>query len=206
MALSSYAELKDEIQSWAHRSDTEMVSRIDTFILLAEKEMWTKLQIRDMEALSTSSLSISSRYLALPSGFESMRSISLVSGGKYHDLYSARPSNLRIKDGAGIPSHYCITSQIEFDRIPSSAFTAEIRYFKALTGLSSSNTTNAVLSRFPLIYLHGALKYFGLWAEDVDFHNTYAALFLGAVDDANAKDMKASKGAAASMQIRGSTP
>lgn len=206
MALSSYAELKDEIQSWAHRTDTEMVSRIDTFILLAEKEMWSRLQIRDMEDLSSSSLSTSSRYLALPSAFIAMRSINLVSGSKYYDLDSALPSNLRITDGAGIPSHYCITSQIEFDRIPSSAFTAEIRYFKSLTGLSSSNTTNSVLTRFPLIYLYGCLKYYGAWAQDLDFHNAYAALFSAAIDDANTQDMKGRKGAAPRMQIRGSTP
>lgn len=203
MSISTYAELKVSIENWAKRSDIGGV--IDTFIDLAEADMWQRLEIRDMDTRATATTG-SDRFLALPAGFIKMRKLTLVSGSVRYTLRQQTPESMNLNSASGIPTDFTVTSQLEFNRTPGSAYTAEMQYYKELDALSASNTSNGVLTRFPNIYLYGSLMYFAQWAMDDNMLAKYSALFYAAINDANEKDRKGRHGPAPQMRIEGSTP
>lgn len=201
MALTTYAELKQAIQDYTKRPDS--TSMLDTFIDLAESDIWERLRIRDMESRTTSTAT--TRYLALPTGFVELRRLSIVSSSRY-ELEYATPESLRIDSTSGVPKYFTITSQIEFDRVPDTSYSVEFQYYASLTALSNSNTSNAVLSRFPMVYLYGSCMHLALWALDLELFNSYSMLFNGAIEAANKSDKKGRYGKAKAMRIEGSTP
>ncbi len=157
MSLDTYANLKTTIQNWSRRND--IPAHVDDVIDLCEAEIYNNsqspLKVREMEVRATATAPTSDRYIALPTGFLEMRRLSLITGGQDIDIVHTTPESMRINEAAGRPDYFTVTSQIEFDRIPDSAYTLEMLYYKKPTALSSSNTTNDVLTNYPNVYLWG---------------------------------------------------
>jgi hypothetical protein len=202
MSLTTYLGLKDSIESWSHRND--VANRLDDFIDLAESEMYRHLRIRDMETRTTATTS--GRYLALPTGFLEMRRVRLISGAQYFELLYSTPEGMYISQDSGIPGVYTITSQLEFDRSPDSAYTIEYQYYASLSALSAGSPTNAILTRFPNIYLFGSLWALYLWALQEDKAEYYYGKFMQAIQTANREDSKGRHGPAPAMRYGGPTP
>ena len=204
MAISTYSEIKQSIIRWSHRSDLDTL--IDDFIRLAEVDMFKTtsdhegLEIREMETKSTASAD--TQELALPTGFLSMRS--MVIGDD--DLRYLAPESMQYRNGTGKPLYYTITNQIEFDISPDQAYTVEMVYFAKPTGLSSSNTTNVVLTNHPDIYLYGALWILFTHAMDDENISKYRQFYTQAIDGANAKDEWGRYGSAPYARVNGPTP
>lgn len=210
MAISTYNELKTAVENWFKRTD--VTPRIDDFIDLTEADLWNgpdldgaePLRIRDMEARYTASPS--DRYLVLPDQFLEFRKLRFYSGSQPYELTYSTPESLNVLSGSGQPTSYTITSQLEFNRTPSSSYTMEAQYYKSLTALSSSNTSNAVLTRFPSIYLNGCLYHASQWAKKDQDALTYGLRFVGAIKRANKTDRKGRYGAAKAMRREAPTP
>lgn len=202
MSLTTYLGLRDAIESWSHRND--VASRIDDFIDLAESEMLKWLRIRDMETRSTAVTS--GRYLALPPGFLEMRRLRMISGAQYFELLQSTPEGMYITQDSGMPKLFTVTSQLEFDRTPDSAYTVEMQYYGKPDALSNTNTTNAILTRYPSIYLFGALWALYQWTLQEDKSEYFYSKFMAAVTSANREDKKGRHGPAPAMRYGGSTP
>lgn len=205
MAITTYTELKTAIQNWAKRSD--ILSVIDDFIDLTESDIWQRLRIRDMETESTISTSTTLRTASLPTGFLQARRVRI----ERTDLDDVvleyqTPMSMRVIECAGMPRYFTITNQIEFDRVSDEAYTVKMQHYQSLTALSGSNETNAVLTRFPMIYLYGCLFHYGQWAQDDSFVEKYAVLAEGAIAAANTSDRKGRYGPAPGIRIMGATP
>lgn len=190
MAITTYSELKAAIVNWSHRDD--VIALVDDFIDLCEAEIWNDLRIRQMEGRSTAT--VSSRYLALPTDYVDIRRLRLISGSLSYDLDPRPPTSLDIDSSSGIPSSYSVTSQIEFNRTPNGSFTAELQYWKKLTALDGTNTTNAVLTSYPQLYLYGSLYHLFTWTEQDDKAANYKLLFDTLVQDVNTKHKQAGYG------------
>lgn len=204
MPISNYTELKATIETYAKRTD--LGALVDTFIDLAEADLVERVRIRDMEARATAETSTLERFIALPDSFIEMRKLRLYSGGKEYDLNYRVPESLNVAAGAGIPTDYTITSQVEFNKVADAAYTAEMQYYKSLTPLSASNVSNEILTRFPKLYLYGAMFHYSQWAQDDELVNKYSILFDGAINGVNKSDRKGRYGPAKSMRAEGSTP
>lgn len=204
MALDTYTNLKASIRNWSHRND-QPDSLIDDHIRLAETAMWQLLEIRDMSARSTASMG-ATRFLALPDNFIKMRRLSILSGNRVIDLKYATPESMHVVSTTSQPSLFTVTTQLEFDRVPDSTYTVEMTYFKELTALSDSNTTNAVLTRFPDVYLSGALHYLYKWGNFDQEAQSYLVQFSDAIKRANKQDRKGRYGPAMAGRREGVTP
>ena len=214
MSLDTYTNLKATIQDWAH--DSEVQPRVDDIILLCETEIYNPaplqtliavpLRVREMQTRATASADTTSRFLALPTGYLSMRNLTYSTGGKQVDVRLSAPESLRVQSAAGMPRYYTVTSQLEFDRIPDSAYTMEMNYYKKPTALSSSNQTNDILTNYPNVYLFGCLWAFNMFAGE----NNQAALWkqqmLGAIRGANKATKRGAYSAAPVMRTEGLTP
>jgi hypothetical protein len=205
MAISTYAELKQAIINWSKRQDNDVSSVLDDFIDLAEADIWQRLRIREMETRSTANTT-ATRFYSLPTGYQEMRRIKLDRSDKDVTLEFETPFNLKIIESSGTPKNYTITSQIELDRVPDATYTIEYQYYASLTALSNSNTTNAVLTRFPTVYLYACLFHYGQWAQDDEFMAKYATLAEGAINAANENDKRGRYGPGKAAKAQGSTP
>ena len=200
--LTTYEELKTSIQSWAKRDD--LLDELDTFIDMAEADMWIKLRIRDMLARATATLS--GKYIALPTGYIEMRKLVLISGSNTYPLTQQTPESMTDVPSSGIPKSFTVGQQIEFDRTTDASYTVQMHYYRQLTPLSASNTSNAILSRFPMIYLYGALFHFAQWSQDDVMLAKYSDLFDNQMERANKQDRKGRHGPAPAMRTEAATP
>lgn len=208
MALANYSQLYAAIGDWSHREDVG--SYIDDFITLAEKEFYfnldTPLRVREMEALDTSACSTANRFLALPTDFLESRRLDLTVSGLRKPIKYVTPNMLDIQTGTGYPTFFTITDQIEFDILPDQPYVTNLQYYKTLTALDSTNTTNAILTKYPNIYLYGALWALFKWARNDEEAAKFYNDFIRAIDGANIASQRGRYGASASCRPRGATP
>lgn len=207
MSLDTYDNLKLEIIDWSKRPDVDL--KIDTFIDMAETEMFSNpqavLKIRNLETLSTA-VTAGSRFLELPPGYQSARSLNLNINDATNELRFRAPEQMRPVDTVGLPRFFTITNQIEFDRLPDAVYTVNFQYYAIPTGLSSSNATNVVLDDNPNIYLFGCLWALFEYAVDEIQAQKYYARFIAAIVGANKRDKEGRYGPAPAMRIEGATP
>jgi len=207
MSLDTYDNLRQEIIDFSHRDDVDL--KLDTFIDMAETEMFANteeiLKIRSQETLNTTATT-TSRFIALPTGYQSMRSMRLQINNNTSNLRFRAPEQMIRVDTSGLPQFFTVTNQIEFDRTPDALYTIEFQYYAIPTGLSTTNATNVVLDANPNIYLFGCLWALFEYAVDEVSAQKYYLRFINAIRGANKKDKEGRFGPAPAMRIEGSTP
>ena len=206
MALDSYVNLKAAIKRLDGSNDLTDV--LDDAIAMCEAEIYSNadepLRIRAMEVRSTAALS--DRFIALPDNYLSMRGVRLVLPDGNKDVRYATPESLEVKAGSGRPSYFTVTSQIEFDRVPDSAYTIEVAHFAKPAALSSANSSNAVLANYPNIYLFGCMWAVNLFNAEEDKATLYYRGFINSIKGANSESKKGRYGPAPTMKFEGMTP
>jgi len=207
MALSTYDDLVKSIVKWSHRQDLSLL--IPDFIELAETEMYNnegwQLEIRDMETVSTAPTS--GLYLELPPGFEKARSVQLETGHGLVDVKFQAPEQLLRQSTTGQPRFFSVVgNEIEFDRVPDTAYTVQIQYYKKPDPVTAANQTNSVLTNHPNIYLFGALHQVFLYLQDPEQMTVYFSKMQSVIRGANKADKKARYGPAPYMRVEGVTP
>ncbi|HIO02147.1 MAG TPA: hypothetical protein EYN14_09355 [Alphaproteobacteria bacterium] len=208
MALDTYANLKQAIVNITGRNDINEV--VDEAISVTDKEIYANavepLRIRNLETRATASASTSSRFLALPDNFIHMRRLKLQLALGDQDIQYRAPEQLEVYGSSGKPRFFTVTSQLEFDRTPDSAYTVEMQYFQRLPIISVASPTNDILTNFPNIYLYGALSYVYKFSAEEEKSRFYYDEFINAISGANHQDRRGRYGSSPVMRIEGSTP
>lgn len=157
MAITTYSELQTAIANWLDRDD--LTDRIPEFIALAEARFIRKIKHWRMEGRATANTVASTRTMALPSDYYSMRNLKL-NNGSYTDVLEYMSPSVLYEGSSttgGTPKYYTIQgNQIALEPIPDTAYEIEIDYI-SFDVLSDSNTTNWLLTNYPDIYLLGSL-------------------------------------------------
>lgn len=205
MALATYSDLKASVQDWSHRND--VASRIDDFILIAEQEMYNNrvepLIVREQEFRATADTTITSRFIALPDGFNRMRRLLIddkTTSANQYELKFYTPEVLPISSCSGMPSAFTVTSQLEFDRIPDAVYNIDMQYFGTPAALTTAAPTNDILTNYPTIYLAGCLWALFSWANDGQRAAAAYDDFIGAIRGANKADILGRYGPAPTMR------
>lgn len=207
MSLADYSALQTAITNFM--DDSDLSSYIPDFITLCESTLNRRLRCKEMQKRATATLSTSTRFIACPTRFAEMQSFRL-NTTQLHGLKFL--TNAQIDDfyqsTSGKPEYYSVWGdEIEFERLPDSAYTAEMKYFQKVSALSNSNTTNDVLTYHPDLYLYGSL----IAAEAFGFEDNrmglWKAFFEQALEEANREAKKSQRGGS-ELRVRtnGSTP
>ena len=202
MALNNYANLKQAVENWSHRTDISGV--MDDFIDLAESRIDNRLQLRGNEQRATATTS--GRFLALPDYFLEMRRLSVISGAQTYEVHYKAPEQMTIVSASGRPRYYTVTSQLEFDRVPDSSYTMEMSYYRTLAPLDDTTTTNDVLTFYPDLYLYGCLAELYRWAMNEERAVYFDTLFDSKIVEAQKQEGRGRHGPAPAMRVEGSTP
>ena len=188
MALDTYANLKTEIANYLNRTD--LTSYLDTFIDLAESRMARDLRVREMESVDTSITTVAgTQSYDLPTGYLEMRYVTWQSNPYTFLAYMTPPDFFRVYnagEGSGSPSYYTIVgSKIYLGKQPDAANVLELGFFKRPTALSSSNTTNDILTYFPDLYLYASLAESEPFLMNDERLPVWAGLYKEGVNSAN---------------------
>jgi len=172
MAINTYATLQTAVANWLDRSD--LTDRIPEFIALAEARMNRTLRLALMLNVDQTTLGgaatlvAGTRDYALPSGYLQMVDFHLRTS-PITTLSYLTPENMnRMWAGSqgGKPLAYTIFSDnssgtpiksVKLGPSPGSAYDYSIMFYKKIDALSVANTTEAMLTDNPDVYLYGAL-------------------------------------------------
>lgn len=187
MAITTYSNLKSAITNHLDRDDLD--SHVDDFIDIAEARHKREIRCRDM--VTRAPMLVANRYVDLPAGYLEAMSLRLLTDPvtvlDYLNLYEMSRRRL---ESAGKPVWFTVHSQLEFDRSPDQAYSAEIVYYKEFTALSLSNISNALLTRAPDIYLYSALAASAPFLMNDERVALWETLYKNAKDALNAMDRK----------------
>ena len=188
MALATYDDLRQKIIDQSHRDDLDL--QIDDFIKLAETEMLANpeesLKLNDLEQIAELTTSTVSKFLALPADYQKARYVQITIDSDIYPLEFRTPSQLKGRSGTGTPCFYTVNAnQIEFDILPDAAYTVTVKYISTFTPLDSTNTTNAVLTKYPNIYLYGCMAQVGSFTVQEQVEAFYYQKFFAAIKAAN---------------------
>lgn len=188
MALDTQENLIKTVIDYSHRED--LGTKMDDFILLAETEMMSNpiepLKLNLGEKISTAPTDITTRFLALPDGFQSSRKFTITINDGIHGLEFRTPSQLKIRKDTGTPCFFTIRgNEIEFDIISDKIYTVTFTYFAEFQPLTTLNQTNIVLTKYPTIYLYACLRQVFLYSQNTEEANKWTAESLSAIVSAN---------------------
>lgn len=189
MAIATYSDLKTAITDWLARSD--LASKADDFIDLAEAYFNLKLQDLKMQKAGTLTTVANTSTVALPADYLSMVMVSISDDPSPMDKVSLKYINEKYRIAqAGRPEVYCDypDSKIQLGPTPDSAYTLNIIYIYGVPSLSDSNTTNWLLSSFPNLYLSACLYEAAKYIKDYEAQDRFAAETTSFLNDLRAKD------------------
>ena len=188
MALGNYTELKAAVADWAGRTD--LTTPIDyDFLIICEAEMRRRIR----RTTKTSTIYVSAAEIDPPSDMAEPIALILETGNAYNDvpLKIVTPQKLAEVKAmyggvSGIPTHVAYyNSKFQFAPEPNQSYDCTVIYAMQFTALSGSNTTNAILTDAPDIYLFGCMWALTLYLEHDERTPVFKARFDAAIDQYN---------------------
>ena len=192
MALTTYAELKTSVGDWLNRSD--LTTAIPDFISLAEAQIERNLRTRQM--ISRSTATIDTEYAAVPADFLEVKSFKLNTNPPTPLQFETIDSmdNLSVVyNSSGKPAYFSVVGgQFRFVPIPDTSYMGELTYYAKLSKLSTSNTTNWLLTAAPDVYLYGALMQAAPYLQDDARIAVWASMYRAGLEEVTKADDRSS--------------
>ena len=169
MALANYSDIQATVASYLHRDD--LTSQIQDFIRLAEADMQVRAKLSQWDTEAT--VTLTSGVGALPSDFAHAISVTY-STYVLENLNGAHFDGYALGAGAGTPVAWTIRGS-NLVVSPTADGDVTLKYTARFTPLTSTATTNSLLTLFPDAYLHGALVHAASWeGDDANFQKNMA--------------------------------
>lgn len=176
MAIGTYAELQTAVASFLHRDD--LTSTIPDFIRLAEADLQVRAKLSEWDASATVAMTSGSG--ALPSDFGHAQSVILPEDWVLQHLPAAQYDAVAVGGDTGDPEWFTIRGST-LQVFPLYTGDLTLKYAARFTPLSTTATTNSLLTLFPDAYLNGSLAQAANWTQDDAALTKYSALFEASV-------------------------
>lgn len=202
MPFSTYSELKTAIANFLYRDD--IADDVGDIIALAEEDIGSRIQVSDMEATTT--LTLSSGSATLPTDYAAWRKVQ-PSATNLGPLDFATPSyiNTAYNSGAsGTPRYFTIEGG-SIRTAPSSDTDIVLDYYAKIPALSDTNTSNWLLAKWPSVYLYGALVHSASFFDEQDKQSMWGRMFERALEQLRKQDEQAAR-RAGGVRLKSVTP
>ena len=206
MALDNYANLRESIKRWSHREDV-VGEIVDDCITMAEQEIYFGAHpVRLTEMVTDVTVSNIDKSIPFPDDMVELLSISIDVHGDYLPLAGIPIEKIPHTNETGCPTLYSIGSEIILDVTPDKTYSFRIEYYKKPASLSDDDPTNAVLTKYPNIYLFGGVAMAMMWAGEEDRMNEYVIRMRDVISNANTDATNLSMGALPNTFVQGFIP
>jgi len=181
----NYTELQQEVQDFAHRTD--LSSKMDTFVLLAESIINKELRVTEQETILP--VSFDTTYFDLPTDFLEMRAMHIELAGARVPLKQLSPQQLdaQYSRATGKPRAYAMHGG-QFEFRPGidggDPYPGEITYFAKVPSLIDNASTD-VLTNYPMIYLAAMMIQVYIYVQDQEQLNVWLTAFSTEIAVAN---------------------
>lgn len=157
MALTTYTELVAAIASWTHRTDLATVT--PDFIALAEARIKTLLTARLQDTTATITTVAGVATASLSSTLLRIHALSIATLMPSIDYLSPGALSAKYVDGeTGTPRNYTTVGDlVHFGPVPDAVYSVTASYQAAVPALTADAPTNSLLTKWPHVYLFGAL-------------------------------------------------
>lgn len=205
-----WGALKTAVASWANRND--LTAQMGVFLLLAEERIYNGDPVNSIEPLrcaemiATASLTPASGVLTMPDGYlELLRLrdaaarvvLTPVSEDKLGDIEGF---------GAGSPFRFAVRGgKVIVAPGATSTSALEAVYYGKLTTPSADGDENAIMARYPSIYLHALLIEAAGYLADDEMQARATRAYVSAMAGAQAADKRAEAGGLSALTIRSDT-
>jgi hypothetical protein len=191
MAIANYVTLKSAVADWAERSD--LTTQIPDFIRAAHDTITRELVI-------TSDLTLDSATETLPADCREIVTLWAIERATGPLQQASQADMERVGSYSGYkmaPRYYRQSgTTLYLAPTPSDPFVGRVVYRLSRTPFSADADTNTALTRYPFLYLHGALAELMAYLRDRDGEATYSGKFkAGLVDAIRAETAQAAQGA-----------
>jgi hypothetical protein len=187
-----YAALKTAIQNWGARSEAETVAEIPNFINFATDSFnygipdrqVAPLRVREMETLAP--VTMANGVGTLPTDYLQYKTArSMASIPRPLSYATDSFTNAAYADGAaGLSSTFSITGSTLYV-FPTSGVDVNLVYYAKIPTLSDSVTSNWLLAKMPMLYLHASLLQLGLYNRDDALIARSQAIVASTIDGLN---------------------
>lgn len=186
MALNTYVGMQDAIARWLRRTD--LAAAIPDFISLAEARFNRELRLRAMETIISGT--INSETLYVPDDMLELERLVLYPTGREVELEYMPPKNMQKYRGiSALPFAFTtINQQIYVAPAPDSSYNYTLFYIARVPSLSSTRTTNFLLSVAPDIYLYASLLEAAPYLKDDARVELWARAYQNSVQKLQAQD------------------
>jgi hypothetical protein len=158
MSITDFSSLQSAIGDFLNRSD--LTSVLPTFIQMCEADVNRRLRHWQMEVKDT--ITVDAQFEDLPTGWRETIRCDVQGGPRLKLVAHPEMQAMRAEteDTSGEPRFYAfVAGQMEFFPTPDGSYTINHVYFKEITALDESNTTNWLLTNYPDVYLYGSLAH-----------------------------------------------
>jgi hypothetical protein len=191
MSITDYASLKTAVATRSNRSDLTLL--IPDFVRAAHDVIVAKLMV-------CADLSLSTADTALPSDYRSLGPVIVLS--KPASILQRVDTDGLSNLGTDCPRYYNVSgSTLTVAPTPDITYAARVLYKLARTAFSADADTNTALTRYPLLYLNGAMAELYAHTRNGEERDRYLSLFLNGIEAANAAETEDFYGDAALQPV-----
>lgn len=202
MPFTDYNGLAQAVKTWAARSDTTFSNQIPTFVAFCEQRIYSGSgegmsdplycdPLNAPEQETTATVTVTDGTGALPTDVVSIRAVTRSNDLVGLEYMTPRQWAIRnAQSSSGSPAFYTIEAG-NIKLVPSYTGSISVLYYQKFATINVTNTTGALLTAYPLLYLSGTLfEAFSFMQEDtlaVQHFARYRAHVAGINTTANAR-------------------
>jgi len=178
----NYGELKAQIAAYAHRND--LVNQIPGFVELAHARIYRDARLPEM--IKDIEITPTANPQALPDDYVDLRELSggAPQGNRYLLQSINRHQLANYNTGGPHPLFYALTGN-SIEIVPPTETTLRLVYWSRLAFFNEDTDTNAVLDRYPYLYLYGSLIELYNFTQDVEERAKVLELYTADLELAN---------------------
>lgn len=179
MSFTTYDELVAEVLSFSERPD--LAGKIDSFITLAEAEINRRIEslsIEDREYINTIA---GQEYYVLPRNYRGFRALRARMPHGVITVTTPQAIN-KVKQAQDRATGREIFAafhgnELQIYPIPADSYEIEMTFLQHAESLGVENPTNAILDRYPDLYLTGCMYYLSVFTKDKENASAYLSIF-----------------------------
>ena len=192
----NYAQIVDLTLGYADRQDSEVTTRMDSFLRVVEARINRVLMTLDMSCRAKVVMDSATEYYPLPTDYSVMRAIKVINNTNSASrvtLLQVNPeqmANLVNNGETQFPCYTVISGNIQVQPFYDNTHSLEIDYFKTIPPLSSSATTNWLSDSNPDAYVFGLLVEINSFVKDGEASALWDGRFQQAMSEITLNDAK----------------
>jgi hypothetical protein len=188
MSLATYGDLKTSVASWS--TYTDVSSLLDDFCFWAHQEINRRLRANVM--LASTDLTINAETISQPTGFLAFKRVYLDLSPRQRLFTVSAESAMDMSAAYGTssyPTHIAVEgTELRFAPLFTATVTGKALYYKEATLMVADSDANAVLTKYPYLYLFGALEALHTYKEDDANAQAFGGKFGALIEDINSRE------------------